>query len=73
VVAAKDELPLHEVLQAGWRLPVLYPDQPLETFLREAGDEPLLPVIHRAQGLLLGVLTLTDVLAAYNRGEAEAE
>lgn len=72
VVAARDELPLHAVLQPEWRLPVLYPDQPLETFLREAGDEPLLPVIHRAQGLLLGVLTLTDVLAAYNRGETEA-
>lgn len=71
VVAAQDGLPLGQVLRPEWRLPVLYPDQPLETFLREAGDEPLLPVTHRAQGLLLGVLTLTDVLAAYNRGEGE--
>ena len=67
VVQAQEERPLQEVLQPGWRLPVLYPDQPLEAFLREAGDEPLLPVIHRAQGLLLGVLTLPDVMAAYHR------
>jgi len=45
----------------------LYPDQPLEAFLRQAGDEPLLPVIHRAHGGLLGVLALTDALAAYRR------
>jgi len=69
VVRAQEERPLLEVLDEAWRLPVLYPDQPLETFLREAGDEPLLPVIHRAHGLLLGVLTLTDTLAAYHRAE----
>ncbi|MGH9465963.1 MAG: chloride channel protein [Terriglobales bacterium] len=67
VVQAQEERPLSEVLQPAWRLPVLYPDQPLETFLREAGDEPLLPVIHRANGLLLGVLRLTDALNAYHR------
>ena len=38
-----------------------------------AGDEPLLPVIHRAHGLLLGVLTLTDALAAYRRGDIESD
>ncbi|MGH9483889.1 MAG: chloride channel protein, partial [Terriglobales bacterium] len=70
VVRAEEERPLHEVLKPEWRLPVLYPDQPLETFLREAGDEPLLPVIHRANGLLLGVLTLTDALAAYHRNQS---
>ncbi len=70
VVRAEEERPLLEVLQPEWRLPVLYPDQPLETFLREAGDEPLLPVIHRANGLLLGVLTLTDALAAYHRNQS---
>ncbi|MGH9477202.1 MAG: chloride channel protein [Terriglobales bacterium] len=69
VVRAEEERPLAEVLQPEWRLPVLYPDQPLETFLREAGDEPLLPVIHRANGLLLGVLTLTDALAAYHNSK----
>lgn len=68
VVRAEEERPLAIVLQPGWRLPVLYPDQPLEAFLREAGDEPLLPVIHRAHGVLLGVLTLSDVLAAYHHG-----
>ena len=68
VVRAEEERPLTEVLRPEWRIPVLYPDQPLETFLREAGDEPLLPVVHRANGLLLGVLTLTDALAAYHRG-----
>lgn len=67
VVRAEEERPLAQMLEPGWRLPVLYPDQPLEAFLREAGDQPLLPVIHRAQGLLLGVLTLPDVLAAYHR------
>ncbi len=66
VVRAQEERPLRAVLQPEWRVPVLYPDQPLETFLREAGDEPLLPVIHRAHGVLLGVLTLTDALAAYH-------
>ncbi|MGH9395014.1 MAG: chloride channel protein, partial [Terriglobales bacterium] len=71
VVQAQEERPLAEVLDPAWRLPVLYPDQPLETFLREAGDEPLLPVIHRAHGLLLGVLTLTDALAAYHRAEPD--
>ena len=69
VARAEEERPLRDVLQPAWRLHVLYPDQPLESFLREAGDEPLLPVIHRAHGLLLGVLTLTDALAAYRRGE----
>jgi hypothetical protein len=70
VVRAEEERPLSEVLRPEWRIPVLYPDQPLETFLREAGDEPLLPVVHRANGLLLGVLTLTDALAAYHRNPA---
>jgi CIC family chloride channel protein len=71
VVRAEEERPLRDVLQPAWRLPVLYPDQPLETFLREAGDEPLLPVIHRAHGLLLGVLTLPDALAAYHAHDGE--
>src|SRR6185437_15824436 len=69
VVRAQEGRPLLEALDEAWRLPVLYPDQPLEAFLREAGDEPLLPVIHRAHGVLLGVLTLTDVLAAYHHAE----
>ncbi len=71
VVRAEEERPLREVLRPEWRLPVLYPDQPLEAFLREAGDEPLLPVIHRAHGLLLGVLTLPDALAAYRTHTGE--
>ncbi|MGH9487038.1 MAG: chloride channel protein [Terriglobales bacterium] len=70
VVRAEDERPLLEALKPEWRLPVLYPDQPLETFLREAGDEPLLPVVHRANGMLLGVLTLTDALAAYHQNRS---
>ncbi|HVB40603.1 MAG TPA: chloride channel protein [Terriglobales bacterium] len=69
VASADEERPLASVLEPRWRLPVLYPDQPLETFLREAGDEPLLPVVHRAHGLLLGVLTLPDALAAYHHRE----
>jgi len=71
IVRAEEERPLSEVLQPQWQLRVLYPDLPLEAFLREAGDEPLLPVIHRAHGLLLGVLTLADALAAYRSSELE--
>ncbi len=73
VVRAEEERPLRTMLEPDWRLPVLYPDQPLETFLREAGDEPLLPVIHRAHGVLLGVLTLSDALASYHRAGAAGE
>jgi CIC family chloride channel protein len=71
VASADEERPLASVLDPRWRLPVLYPDQPLEAFLRESGDEPLLPVVHRAHGLLLGVLTLTDTLAAYHHRDVE--
>lgn len=55
---------------AGQVLPVLHPDEPLEMFLREAGDAPLLPVVHRADSRLLGVVSLSDVLTTYRRADA---
>lgn len=61
--------PLAEALAAEPPLPVLHPDQPLEAFLRDAGDWPMLPVIHRADGHLLGVVSLHSVLAAYRGAE----
>ena len=50
---------------AAQPLPVLHPDEPLEMFLREAGDAPLLPVVHRADGRLLGIVSLADLLTTY--------
>ncbi len=50
------------------RLPRLHPDQPLDLALREIGDRPLLPVVHRADfARLEGLLSLEDILAAYRR------
>lgn len=59
---------LGEVLAAS-RLPTLHPDEPLEMFLREAGDAPLLPVVHRADDRLLGIATLSGVLATYRHAD----
>lgn len=65
------ERPLSE-FTAGARLPVLHPDEPLEMFLREAGDAPVLPVVHRADARLLGVVSLSDVLSTYRGADVEA-
>jgi len=47
-------------------LPWVHPDQPLEVALREIGDWPLLPVVHRADlRKLEGVLSLANILEAY--------
>lgn len=62
---------LGEVL-AGSRLAVLHLDEPLELFLREAGDAPLLPVLHRADDHLLGTVTLAGVLATYRHADLPA-
>jgi CIC family chloride channel protein len=49
-------------------LPHLYPDQALDIALRQIRDWPLLPVVHRANvGQLVGIIALSDILAAYRR------
>ncbi|MEJ2009251.1 MAG: chloride channel protein [Acidobacteriota bacterium] len=55
-------------------LPWLHPDQPLDAALRQIGDWPLLPVIHRADfNNLQGVISLADILAAYGAASEEAD
>jgi len=55
-------------------LPWLHPDQPLDAALRQIGDWPLLPVIHRADfNNLQGVISLADILAAYGAATDEAD
>jgi CIC family chloride channel protein len=47
-------------------LPVVHPDQPLDTALRRLGDRPFLPVVHRARvSRLVGIVTLEGILRAY--------
>jgi CIC family chloride channel protein len=61
------EAHLREVLSTA-RLPVLYPDQRLDDALRFIQGHPLLPVVSReASRKLEGVLSLPDILAAYQR------
>ncbi len=61
----KGDWPLTRVLP-GVLLPWLHPDQSLDVALREIGDWPLVPVIHRADfNNLQGVISLSDILAAY--------
>jgi len=53
-------------------LPCLYPDQPLEAALRHVHEEPLLPVVHRADfSRLEGVISEQDVLNRYKLVERE--
>ena len=53
-------------------LPWLHPDQPLDAALRQIGEWPLLPVIHRADfNNLQGVVSLADILAAYGAATDE--
>jgi chloride channel protein, CIC family len=55
----------------GVRLPQLYPDYNLDTALRYTQNWPVVPVVHRANpGELLGVVTLKDVLGAYQEQES---
>ncbi len=59
--------PLLDVLPAA-NLPLLHPDNQLDLALRELGDWPLLPVVHRADAARLeGTISLTDVLTAYRK------
>ncbi|MGC2321072.1 MAG: chloride channel protein [Terriglobales bacterium] len=49
-------------------LPQLYPDQTLDIALRQMGEWPLLPVVHRADSSkLVGVLSLGDILGTYRK------
>jgi CIC family chloride channel protein len=67
----KGEWSLREAL-APKPIPYVFPDQPLEVALRQVQGWPLLPVVHRADfRLLLGVLTLDDVLHRYQTQLAE--
>ena len=59
-----DTLPAGE--NGSKRLPVLYPDQPLEEALSVIQIWPVLPVVSRADlGQLEGVINLADVLRVY--------
>ena len=63
--AGRGDLPVKSVI-AGTRLPRLHPDQPLYVALRQIGDRPFLPVVHRADfNRLQGVVSLSDILTAY--------
>jgi CIC family chloride channel protein len=49
-------------------LPQLYPDQSLDVAMRQMGEWPLLPVVHRADAhKLVGVVSLTDILGTYRK------
>ncbi len=53
-------------------MPGLYPDQSLETALRQIGDRPFLPVVHRANpGMLMGIISVADMIAAYRKAGVE--
>jgi CIC family chloride channel protein len=60
-------VPLREVLSTA-RLPILHPDQRLDDALRFVPGHALLPVVSRAGSRKLeGVISLPDILAAYQR------
>ena len=53
-------------------MPGLYPDQSLETALRQISDRPFLPVVHRANpGMLMGIISVADMIAAYRKAGVE--
>jgi CIC family chloride channel protein len=67
---AKDVL-LREILPTS-RLPILHPDQRLDDALRIIQGHDVLPVISRAGSRKLeGVLSLADVLSAYQKAERD--
>jgi len=65
--------PVRSLVRA--RVPRLYQDQSLEVALRFIKDRPMLPVVHRDNlDLLMGVVSVQDILGAYRRaGLAEPE
>jgi CBS domain-containing protein len=65
--AHPSEAHLREVLSTA-RVPVLHPDQRLDDALRFIPGHALLPVVGRAGSRKLeGVISLPDILAAYQR------
>ncbi len=65
--AGNDAAPLSSLLSLV-PLPHVHPDQVLDEALRRMGDEPLLPVVSRADfSKLEGVISLADILQAYRR------
>jgi CIC family chloride channel protein len=55
-------------------VPVVYPDQPLESALRYLSEWPLLPVVHRVETHRLeGIITLADVLNALRKTPAPSQ
>ncbi|HKT11447.1 MAG TPA: chloride channel protein [Terriglobia bacterium] len=69
----KGSMPLARVLSSPL-LPWLHPDQPLDVALRQIGEWPLLPVIHRADfNNLQGIISIADILAAYGAASDEGE
>ncbi|MGB6133607.1 MAG: chloride channel protein [Acidobacteriaceae bacterium] len=62
------ETPVQRAVKTD-RVPLLFPDLPLDTALHYFPRWPLLPIQNRAsRGTLEGVLTLDDVLARYRGG-----
>lgn len=71
---ANDEsMPVRILVRA--RVPRLHQDQSLDVALRFIKDRPMLPVVHRGNmDLLMGVVSVEDILRAYRRaGLAEPE
>ncbi len=68
-----DSSPVRSLVRA--RVPRLYQDQSLDVALRFIKDRPMLPVVHRDNlNLLMGVVSIEDILGAYRRaGLAEPE
>ena len=66
-LAHPKETQLREILSTA-RLPVLHPDQRLDDAMRFIQGHPLLPVVGRAGSRKLeGVISLADILAAYQK------
>jgi CIC family chloride channel protein len=62
------EIPLKQAAGLD-RVPILFPDMPLDSALPHFVRWPLLPVRNRAaKGLLEGILTSEDVMETYQRG-----
>jgi len=69
----KEELALGSVLGVAEPLPSVYPDQSLDIALKLIGDSPYLPVVHRADpSRLVGVIGMSEILAAYRAGATAA-
>jgi CIC family chloride channel protein len=61
------ETPLNQALKPD-RVPILFPDMPLDSALAHFARWPLLPIRNRAaKGLLEGIVTYDDVLKTYQR------